>query len=778
MTRRALAGGWSAFELLWLLLFNLLFFAPGLQEATGFSYIDEACVLALALVATLRLVQRRRDAAWSECLGFWACPALASLALLAAVVAVCFAGNAVYAVQPRLAPVLIDAFAFVKFPVAALSARVVFAERRRLFELVELEAKALVCVMAVLAVANLFVEMGMGSEGRFGLRSSFAFVLYHPTYVGFACAGLSMVLLVRRRDNLGWICGCLFVCALTLRSKCLGFAALACLYLFATRGGRRFPAALVPLCLLAAAAIGAEQFVYYFLYDGHARGELMQASARIASDFFPLGSGFATFGSNVTASEQYYSPLYYEYGLSSVWGLEPGKTFFLSDAFWSTVIGQAGWIGLALYVGMLWALFRSLFCASGSARTSTLCCLCYLLISSTSESAFFNPQAVFLALCLGIAMAGVPSATSAPGSSAGDAPDGERPATAPGADGERPLVSVVVPMYRAEAHLAACVDSILGQTLRGLEVVLVDDGSPDRCGEIAEKYAERDPRVKVVRQANSGAARARNSGIEAATGAYVGFVDADDWVEPDMYERLCAAAQGAGADVALAGMKEVSRGEVVDVLEQPLAGRTLRGEKDLQLLRAGFFGALPCCQRREPTPDSACVAIYRKGFLDGQALRFRDVPSEDVFFLIDVCRAAELACCVDGAPYCYRKDEQPSTTTTFDKRTIDARFELFDLLERAALEEPSDFAEECRLRARRFVLDYSRDLVCLIGGLSVSGREKNELVARVCSGDALQRAAKGYPFWRLPLGQAAFFVLMRLRRPRALRALAWLRGRG
>ena len=99
---------------------------------------------------------------------------------------------------------------------------------------------------------------------------------------------------------------------------------------------------------------------------------------------------------------------------------------------------------------------------------------------------------------------------------------------------EKPSVSVIVPVYKAESFLSNCINSILNQTYRDLEVILVDDGSPDFSGQICEEYAEKDGRVKVIHQKNAGAAAARNCGLKAAAGKYIAFVDSDDWIDRDM----------------------------------------------------------------------------------------------------------------------------------------------------------------------------------------------------------------------------------------------------
>ncbi len=107
--------------------------------------------------------------------------------------------------------------------------------------------------------------------------------------------------------------------------------------------------------------------------------------------------------------------------------------------------------------------------------------------------------------------------------------------------GQKNRVSIIVPVYNTEAYLPACVDSLLRQTHTNLELIFVDDGSTDGSGAILDAYAKKDPRVRVIRQNNGGVSSARNVGIDAATGAYIGFVDSDDTVEPNYVEALLGA---------------------------------------------------------------------------------------------------------------------------------------------------------------------------------------------------------------------------------------------
>ena len=98
---------------------------------------------------------------------------------------------------------------------------------------------------------------------------------------------------------------------------------------------------------------------------------------------------------------------------------------------------------------------------------------------------------------------------------------------------ETPLISVIVPVYKVEPYLRKCVDSIINQTYKNLEIILVDDGSPDNCGVICDEYAAQDSRIRVIHKENGGVSSARNAGLDICTGDYIGFVDSDDWIESD-----------------------------------------------------------------------------------------------------------------------------------------------------------------------------------------------------------------------------------------------------
>ncbi|MCD8248285.1 MAG: glycosyltransferase [Lachnospiraceae bacterium] len=141
---------------------------------------------------------------------------------------------------------------------------------------------------------------------------------------------------------------------------------------------------------------------------------------------------------------------------------------------------------------------------------------------------------------------------------------------------KEPLISVIVPVYQVEAWLSRCLDSLLVQTYENMEIILVDDGSHDSCPAICDAYADRDNRVHVIHQENRGLSGARNSGIDAATGAYIAFVDSDDYVAPDFIETLYELIQKSGCAIGQCRFARV-RGEALRS-EPNDAYRMFRGE--------------------------------------------------------------------------------------------------------------------------------------------------------------------------------------------------------
>ena len=129
-----------------------------------------------------------------------------------------------------------------------------------------------------------------------------------------------------------------------------------------------------------------------------------------------------------------------------------------------------------------------------------------------------------------------------------------------------PLVSVIVPIYKVERYLVRCLDSIVNQTYRNLEIILVEDGSPDNCGAICDDYARLDERIRVIHQENRGLSAARNAGLDIMSGEYLMFVDSDDWISLDAVQVLYDRMMADGSDMVLGGYIKTFDGDGEEVI--------------------------------------------------------------------------------------------------------------------------------------------------------------------------------------------------------------------
>ena len=367
----------SVVDIALLLFLNLALFGEAIQGATGFSYCDEIATIAVVCAAFFRF--HASKGALAD--GMSTSSRLALVWLFVAVSAA-FLGNAFCGVHASTAAVLTDFLTCCKFPIALIASIYAFACSERLSALFEIEAKILLVVMTALGIGNLFFDFGMGSEARFGFRASFTFVFDHPTYLVFCAAGFTAFLMEDRERNMPFIVMGMLVVLLSLRSKGFAFAGVCLLLLLTFGKSNRLSVVHIALGLIAVALIGMDQYINYYQSTGYARGELARQAIAVANDYFPLGTGFATYGSAVTAQVDNYSPLYYTYGLSTVWGLAPGAASFLSDTFWPTVLAQFGYFGLIAFAALLIALFAMCYKAGGGLASQSF----VFLLTSSSQA--------------------------------------------------------------------------------------------------------------------------------------------------------------------------------------------------------------------------------------------------------------------------------------------------------------------------------------------------------------------------------------------------------
>lgn len=214
-----------------------------------------------------------------------------------------------------------------------------------------------------------------------------------------------------------------------------------------------------------------------------------------------------------------------------------------------------------------------------------------------------------------------------------------------------PLISVIVPVYKVEAYLEECVASIRNQTYCHLEIILVDDGSPDSCPDLCDRFAAADARIRVIHKPNGGISSARNAGLREATGDFIGFVDSDDFIAPEMYEQLLRGFDHRPNLGIVSCLVEQVEGERRSPFVEEWAITAPR------LIKAQDFAA-------DKLEERSCHAVWNKLYRAdlAKAVAFREGKlAEDTFYLFDLSKVlVERGCDELILPeylYCYRMRE-------------------------------------------------------------------------------------------------------------------------
>ena len=232
-----------------------------------------------------------------------------------------------------------------------------------------------------------------------------------------------------------------------------------------------------------------------------------------------------------------------------------------------------------------------------------------------------------------------------------------------------PKVSIVVPVYNVEKYLDRCMVSLLNQTLKDIEIILVDDGSSDNCPLLCEKYAKKDERIKVVHKENAGLGLARNSGMKVATGEYIAFVDSDDCIALNTYEYCYLLAKREDLDVVRFQMDRFIDKVSVSSIKTEQIPIICRDSQTLRQQSLAFWGYIVTNNLpyiKNASSGSACGGIYNIVFLNKHNLLFkseREYLSEDVEFVYNVLQKASAVGFTSFPFYHYFKNPQSLTTT-------------------------------------------------------------------------------------------------------------------
>lgn len=275
-----------------------------------------------------------------------------------------------------------------------------------------------------------------------------------------------------------------------------------------------------------------------------------------------------------------------------------------------------------------------------------------------------------------------------------------------------PLISVIVPVYKVEKYLRRCIDSILAQTYENIEVLLIDDGSPDQSGSICDDYQAKDSRVRVFHKENGGVSSSRNLGLREAKGDYIGFVDADDYISPEMYQSLLNLIEQNNADIAICGyQKEIDKDKFEPYWKDKVQISLDQNEMISNLLTNHYYTC------------AVCSMLFRKSFISNIAFDERIKHNEDLLYIYEAMKLAEKAMYISEPYYYYCTTDGSATTSGFSDAMMDVVYVSEYILEDIKNRIPELYS----LERREFVRN---NIICATSA-SQNGYSNQEHIKRI-----------------------------------------------
>ncbi len=327
----------------------------------------------------------------------------------------------------------------------------------------------------------------------------------------------------------------------------------------------------------------------------------------------------------------------------------------------------------------------------------------------------------------------------------------------------KPAVSIIVPVYNVEKYLRRCVNSLINQTLDNIEIILVDDGSPDSCGEICDELSRKDGRIKVIHKKNQGLGFARNSGIEKATGDFAAFVDSDDYVDPNMFEGLYKQAVSSNSQAVISGgfINKYNNGATVVNRETDEIKFFNSNELNRKLILE-MTGSLPSCKKDYVYEMSACKGIYKLKTLNDYNIRFhceKEFISEDLVFHFDLFRHTDNVVIIPDIYYYYCENDI-SLTKAYNSKRFEQNIKLYNYM--LSQFKSFGFPGESKLYLDRFLLARARVAISQIEKhYKFYGRQAKKEIKKITLYEELNQILLSYPINKLPIKQRIFVKLLK-----------------
>lgn len=311
----------------------------------------------------------------------------------------------------------------------------------------------------------------------------------------------------------------------------------------------------------------------------------------------------------------------------------------------------------------------------------------------------------------------------------------------------QPLVTVVVPVFKVEKYLNKCIESIVTQTYRNLEIILVDDESPDSCPQICDEWKDKDSRINVIHKKNQGLGMARNTGIENSTGEYIYFCDSDDYIDPTLIEKCVNKLIENKSDVVVFGITSVTENEEIIKHHIPNASKTYFSSNEVKEI---FIPHYLCGDKYKGEnwnlSISACICVFSMEIIKKSKFRFvseRDIISEDTYSLLKFYSSVNSVSVINESFYFYRSNSQ-SLTHVYREDRFEKNNRFY--LSMVELCEELGYDDEIK---RLVAYPYFNNVLGAINNIFLSSLEKKErknILKTIVSNEVFMGAIKNIKY--------------------------------
>lgn len=328
-------------------------------------------------------------------------------------------------------------------------------------------------------------------------------------------------------------------------------------------------------------------------------------------------------------------------------------------------------------------------------------------------------------------------------------------------------VSVIIPVFNAEKYINRCIDSILNQSLKELEIILIDDQSKDNSTVICDQYAEKYDNIRVLHKENGGPGLARREGLKLANGKFVAFVDSDDFIERDMYEKMYSAAISHCADACICGYRKIYEDRRIEEYPCPLGNQLVVGKEVHEKILFNILGAAPEMKKDHVLDVSIWKAIYSLDLIRQKGISFysdREYYSEDTLFNVDYFIHSKAVVSIQGVFYNYM-EVSTSFTKTYKDDMHKKNMRFYRLIEEK-LKSIESF-DKAILRFNRVFLGFVRYYLQRIVEL-YRPKEAIPLITGIINDEVIRAVIAAYPYRRNPLKQRMIHSMIFKKKPKMI----------